>query len=77
MSGLYDYFWALKPDARVKMVRGWIKGLESFVNPLFLDNVDEDPEGVLFVFKSDEIVEQKEPLDLPKGVVVPFKPRAK
>lgn len=83
IAGIYDYFWALKPEARLRLVQGWIQGLETFINPLFIDEqAPEDFSGALFVFKSDFVVEEKENIpeivveeERPKGVVVPFRPK--
>jgi hypothetical protein len=79
MAGMYDFFWALKPEARLRLARGWIDSIEAFISPTFIEESFEEPiTGSLYVFKSDVIVEEK--LGLPeieekKGVVIPFRPK--
>jgi len=81
MAGMYDYFWALKPEARLKLVQGWIAALETFINPLFIEESLEEPiTGSLYVYKSDVVVEEKLNQDISeiedkKGIVVPFRPK--
>lgn len=81
MTGMYDYFWALKPEARIKLAQGWIDALETFIDPLFIEESLEEPIiGGLYVYKSDIVVEEKLNQDIPeiedrKGTVVPFRPK--
>lgn len=74
MAGLYDYFWALKPDTREKMILGWIEALENFLDPIFDEHV-LDLEGELYVVKSLERVEEKEADQITSAKILPFRKR--
>lgn len=63
LVGLYDYFWALRADAREKLVAGWIEGLEVFTDPNFEPLVKEGITGDLFTYTSDLVIEEMEPED--------------
>ena len=66
-AGLYDYFWAVKDETRVKIISGWIKALEAYISEDFnIDDIVPD-DGVLYISSCEDSVEDK-----PSGNVIPF-----
>ena len=66
-AGLYDYFWAIKDETRVKIISGWIKALEAYISEDFnIDDIVPD-DGVLYISSCEDSVEDK-----PSGNVIPF-----
>ena len=66
---LYDYFWVLKPELRVKLVKSWISILEKCTDEKFLEDLAPTyAEGTGIILTSEEPVEYRK---LPDNVV-PF-----
>lgn len=69
---LYDYFWVLKPELRLKLIKSWIKVLEKCAEEGFLEDVaPEFAEGAGLVFIDNEPLEIR---NVPDNVV-PFRRR--
>lgn len=74
--GVYDYFWALKFETRVKIIEEWISALEYYLEPEteeFLAEIDI-AEGNLVVSEAGA-VEEKTPMvqEFFTNNVVPFR----
>lgn len=72
VSGIYDYFWSLKPETREKMIYGWIEALEAFLDPDFEENLDEFATGLTYVNISSPVEEKIEEVKI-EGNVIPFR----
>lgn len=68
--GLYDYFWALKPETREKMIEGWIEALQAYLEEDYEDNLPDYTEGVILVSESFPVEDKQ--IDFSTNVV-PFR----
>lgn len=63
---VYDYFWALTPDLRQKLIESWKKTLSELENAHSdLNDVfsSDDEYGSMAVFSDEEAVEVRAPKD--------------
>lgn len=63
---VYDYFWALAPDLRQKLIESWKKTIDELENshPDLNDIFNsEDEYGSMAVFSDEESVEVRPPKD--------------
>lgn len=67
--GMYDYFWALKPETREKMILGWIESLETFLEEDYTDMLSEYSEGIIIMAESHSVEDK----DIDFSNVVPFR----
>jgi len=63
---VYDYFWALTPDLRQKLIESWKKTLSELENAHYDLNdafSSDDEYGSMAVFSDEEAVEVRAPKD--------------
>lgn len=70
-SGLYEAFWVLKPEVRVSIIEGWIRTLETFLDPKIQEKIDGSDEATIYISVDDMSVEDK-----PMCNVIPFPKRS-
>lgn len=58
--GLYDYFWNLKEETRVKILEGWITSIEAYLDPEFTKQMVNLDEGIIYVSECSDVVEEKQ-----------------
>lgn len=64
--GVYDYFWSLEPDLRVRLIDSWQKSLDLLKKnheDMTVHIMDSDDFGNLALFTDGEAVEVKKPKD--------------
>ena len=68
--GVYDYFWALEPSLRVKLIQSWRKTIDVLEESHEELNVEMAGEeyGSVAIFSDGDIIEVKPP----KDNIVPF-----
>ena len=65
-TAVYDYFWALTPDLRQKLIESWKKTIDELEksHPELNDVFNaEDEYGSMAVFSDEEAVESRPPKD--------------
>ena len=72
--GIYDYFWALKTETRVRIVEEWIGALEAYLSPETEEGMaDMDIAEGNIVVSEGGAVEEKTVKEFFTNNIVPFR----
>lgn len=59
-TGIYDFFWTLQEETRVKIIHGWIEALEAYLDPEFDKQFPVGvEEGAIYISENSSSVEDK------------------